>query len=213
MLNHRSFSSSGEANMKRAALVAALGLCFGVRLRFLRPSEDIVGWAKEAQTDAKDGNALEAYDTVRKAALQVWQEGPLLFRKALFVSGPPTGFGIYDPRSDNVFKTGEKLVIYVEPVGFAWKEKNGLNHAQLVADLALKDGEGSVVGEQKAFGTFTFDSHEENMEVMTALTIDFTDAPPGKYTAELKFNDEQSDKTATFELPFEIEGEEDSDDE
>jgi hypothetical protein len=186
--------------MKRAALVAALGLCVSSAFGGLVSAEDIVDLAQEAQSDAKDGNALQAYDTVRKAALQVWQGGPLLFRKALFA------------RADNIFKTGEKLVIYVEPVGFTWKEKNGLNHAQLVADLALKDGEGSVVGEQKAFGTFTFNSHEENMEVMTALTIDFTDAPPGKYTAELKFNDEQGEKTATFELPFEIKGPEDSDD-
>ena len=41
---------------------------------------------------------------------------------------------------------------------------------------------------------------------MTALTIDFTEAPVGKYVAELKFTDKLGKKSASFELPFEIKG-------
>jgi len=191
--------------MKHAAFVLALGLCAGIGFGQIAYAEDLTDLAKEAASEAKDGKNLEAYDTIRKATLKVWQDGPLLFRKAIFVTKAPAGYGIYDPRPGGVFKSGEKLVIYVEPVGFTWKEKDGLNHAQLVADLVLKDGEGTIVGEQEGFGTFTFDSREENMEVMTALTIDFTEAP-GKYAAELKFTDKLGDKSASFELPFEIEG-------
>lgn len=192
--------------MKHAAIVLACALAAGVGFGERASAEDLTDLAKQAASDAKDGKNLEAFDAMRKGALQVWTSGPLLFRKAIFVTKAPAGFGIYDPRPDSVFKPGEKLFIYVEPVGFTWKEKNGLNHAQIVADLVLKDEEGTVLGEQKGFGTFTFDSREENMEVMTALTIDFTEAPPGKYTAELKFTDTEGDKSATFELPFEIEG-------
>ncbi len=89
---------------------------------------------------------------------------------------------------------------------FTWKEQNGLNHAELVSDLVLKDSDGSVLGEQAGFGTFTFDSRDQNMEVMTALTIDFTEAPAGKYVAELKFTDKLGKKSASFEL-LEIKGE------
>jgi hypothetical protein len=45
---------------------------------------------------------------------------------------------------------------------------------------------------------------------MTALTIDFTEAPAGIYAAELKFTDKLGDKSATFELPFEIKAESDA---
>ena len=190
--------------MRRAALVLALALCVSAGHGGTGHAEDLAELAKQAEGEVKAGKNLEAYDTMRKATLEVWNSSPLLFRKALFVAGSPNGFGIYDPRPDNVFKPREKLVIYVEPVGFKWEEKDGLHHAQLVADLVLKDGEGAVVGEQKGFGTFTFDSREENMEVMAALTIDFTEAPPGKYVAELKFNDKVGNKSAGFELPFEI---------
>ena len=190
--------------MKHAALILALAVCAGASLGGVACAEELTDLAKQADSEAKAGKNLEAYDTMRKATLQVWNAGPFLFHKALFVTGSPNGFGIYDPRPDNVFKQGEKLVIYVEPVGFTWEPKDGLNHAQIVADLVLKDGEGTVVGQQEGFGTFTFDSREENMEVMSALTIDFTEAPPGKYAAELKFTDKVGGKTASFELPFEI---------
>jgi len=48
---------------------------------------------------------------------------------------------------------------------------------------------------------------------MTSLTIDFTEAPVGKYVAELKFTDKLGDKSASFELPFEIKTEGSSTDE
>jgi len=189
--------------MKRAA-VFALALLAGASFATVASAEELTDLAKQAESDVKDGKNLDAYDAMRKATLQVWNASPLLFRKSIFVSGSPDGFGIYDPRPDNVFKPGEKLIIYVEPVGFAWQAKEGLNHAQLVVDLIMKDGEGNVVAQQQGFGTFTFDSREQNTETMTVVTIDFGEAPAGKYTAELKFNDTVGDKSASVELPFEI---------
>jgi hypothetical protein len=189
--------------MKRAAIFA-LALLAGVGFAAIAHAEELTDLAKQAESDAKDGKNLEAYDMMRKAALQVWNVGPLLFRKAIFVADKPGGFGIYDPRPDNVFKPGEKLIIYVEPVGFSWQPKKDLNHDQLVVDLVLKDGDGNVVAQQQGFGNFTFDSREQNLETMTAVTIDFADAPAGKYAAELKFHDTVGDKSASFELPFEI---------
>lgn len=190
--------------MKHVAVVFTLAVLAGASLAGAARAGELTDLAKQAESDAKAGKHLEAYDAMRKATLKEWEAAPLLFRKSLFVSGDPGGFGIYDPRADNVFNKGEKLVIYVEPVGFAWQPKDGLNHALLVADLIVKDGEGTVVAQQEGFGTFTFNSHEQNMEVMCVLTVDFSGAPAGKYIAELKFTDKLGDKSASFELPFEI---------
>lgn len=196
--------------MKHAAVLLAFGVLAGASFGSLAHAEDVTDLAKQAASDAKDGKNLEAYDAMRKAALEIWNGGPLFFRKTLFVTKPPAGFGIYNPRPDNVFAPDEKLILYVEPVGFTWKMKDGLNQAELVADLVLKDAEDTVMGQQEGFATFTFDSREKNLEIMTAVTIDFTEAPPGKYSAELKFTDTLGDKSATFSLPFEIKGEEES---
>lgn len=190
--------------MKPAAVVFALAVLVGANLGGAAYAEELTDMAKQAESDSKAGRHLAAYDVMRKATQKIWNASPLLFRKSLFVSGTPGGFGIYDPRPDNVFKSGEKLVIYVEPVGFKWESKNDLNHALLVADLTLKNGDGTVVAQQADFGKFTFDSRDQNMEIMTVLAIDFTDAPVGKYIAELKFTDKVGDKSASFELPFEI---------
>lgn len=167
-------------------------------------AEKLTDLAQQAETDAKVGKPLNAYEAMRKATHQVWDAGPLLFRKAVFVAGTASGFGIYDPRSNNVFKPGEKLVIYAEPIGFKWQAKDGLQHALLVADIVIRTEGGDVVASQKNFGEFWFDSREQNMEVMTVLTIDFPGAPAGKYVQEVRFKDKMSDKTGKFELPFEI---------
>lgn len=190
--------------MNHAAVLLAFGVLAGVSFGSLALAEDVTDLARQAESDVKDGKTSEAYDAMRKAVLEIWNAGPLFVRKAIFVTESPAGFGIYNPRSDSVFAPGEKLVLYVEPVGFTWKPKDGLNHAELVADLVLKDAEDTVIGQQEGFATFTFDSREKNLEVMSAITIDFTEAPPGKYSAELKFTDTLGDKSATFSLPFEI---------
>lgn len=195
--------------MKHAAIVVMLALAGCVTLTGASPAQNLNDLAKKARAAAKDGKDLEAYETMRKAALKVWRESPLLFRKAIFVKTAPKGFGVYDPRPDGPFKPGEKLFIYVEPVGFTWKKRDGLRHAELVADLVLKDEEGTVLAEQEGFGTFTFDIREQITEVMTSLAFDFPEAPEGKYAAELKFTDTLGKKSATFELPFEIKKPED----
>jgi hypothetical protein len=189
--------------MKRAAALASALLAAAI-LSGGAYAGQIVDLAKQAEEQSTDGKSLDAYETMRKAVFQVWNASPLLFRKALFVTSSPAGFGIYDPRPDNVFKQGEKIYIYVEPVGFGWEAKDGLNHAELVADLALKDGEGTVVGKQEGFGTFTFNSREQNIELLTSISFEFPEAPAGKYTAMLTFHDKVGDKSASFELPFEI---------
>jgi len=190
--------------MKRAAVIVAITVLAGANLGGAAFAEELTDLAKQAESDAKAGKYLEAYEAMRTATLQEWNAGPLLFRKAVFVAGSPSGFGIYQARPDNVFKPGEKLVIYAEPIGFKWQPKDGLQHALLVADLVLSKEDGTVVAGQKNFGEFKFDSHEQNTEVMSVLTIDFTGAPAGKYVVEVTFNDKMSDKMAKFELPFEI---------
>jgi hypothetical protein len=164
--------------MRRVAIALVLAFVVSTGAEVPAHAQSVQELAKSATSEAKRGNDLEAYNTIRKAALRIWEQGPLLFREALFV-----------------------------------KSAGGLNHAELVSDLILKDSEGKVLAEQAGFGTFTFNSRDNNMEVMTSLTIDFTEAPAGKYVAELKFTDKLGDKSASFELPFEIKTEGSSTDE
>jgi hypothetical protein len=190
--------------MKFVPIVSALALLAG-SLGGTAHAEDLTDMAKQAESDSKEGKHLEAYDTMRKAMFQVWEKSPLLLRKALFVTKPPGGFGVYDPRPDNVIKKGEKLVVYMEPIGFEWEPKDSLSHARLVADFTLRDGEGTVIAEQEEFGTFTYEAREPILDVIASISISFPEAPAGKYVAELKLIDTVGDKSASIELPFEVE--------
>jgi len=190
--------------MKRPEVIIAIVAIASISVGSAAFAEKLTDLAQQAEIDTKVGKHLNAYEAMRKATLQVWDAGPLLFRKAVFVAGTASGFGIYDPRSNNVFKPGEKLVIYAEPIGFKWQAKDELQHALLVADIVIRAEDGNVVASQKNFGEFKFDSREQNMEVMTVLTIGFPGAPAGKYVQEVRFIDKMSDKTGKFELPFEI---------
>jgi hypothetical protein len=160
--------------------------------------------AREAAAKAKAGDPVAAVEILRQAIATLTAEGPLSLRRVQFVAEPPKGFGIYKPRADNVFKPGEPLIIYAEPVGMGWKAENGMRHALVAADFEIRTPAGKILGGQKNFGRFEFTSHEQNQEVMTHLTIRLSGAPAGKYVFAATYRDQMNGKSVDLSLPFEI---------
>src|SRR6185437_4316817 len=74
------------------------------------------GLAEPASPDP----SIAAIDNARAATIAALKNAPLGFRRILFVTEAPGGFAIYDPRPNNVFKPGEPLIVYTEPIGIAW---------------------------------------------------------------------------------------------
>jgi hypothetical protein len=188
-------------SLHRTALAAALFVASLPIHATAGPIEDL---ARQAESAAKAGKHVEAFNHLRAALIQQWNVTPLGFRTVTFITDKPGGYGIYNAKPDNVFKPGETLVVYAEPVGFKWHPKDGLNNATIVADVMLSTGDGKLVAGQKNFGTFNFNSREQNTEVMTHLTVNFTGAPAGKYLLAVTYTDKVSGETAEFKLPFEI---------
>jgi hypothetical protein len=85
---------------------------------------------------------MAAIDSARTAAVEALKGAPLGFRRILFVADTPGGFAIYDPRPDNVFKPGEPLIVYTEPVGIAWQQAGDKVSSKLVVDFELRSPEG-----------------------------------------------------------------------
>lgn len=160
--------------------------------------------AQEAEDLAANGQHVEALEAMRDAYSAIWNETPLGVRKILFVSREPSGYGIYEPRIDNIFQEGEKLIVYSEPVGFGWEDKGGVFFSDIVVDFAIRSPSGEVLAEQKAFGRFTYTSRERNTEYMARINLDITGATAGSYVLGLTFNDQIGSETATVDLPFEI---------
>ena len=165
------------------------------------PVEDL---AREAEGQAKDGRHIEAVETLRRALNTLTDNGPLALRRVQFIAERPGGFGIYKPRANNVFKPGEPLIVYAEPVGVGWKPEGGINRSLIVTDFEIRSPDGKVLGAQKEFGRFEFSSHDRNHEIMTHLTITLSGAPRGSYVFAATYRDQINGKSATLQLPFEI---------
>lgn len=156
---------------------------------------------------AQGAGAQSLEDLARREAalIEAWEKLPLTVRRAVFVAERPTGFGMYAQRRDSVFKPGEPLVIYAEPVGYGWKDAgNGQFDFGLDTGFVIKRRSGEVLGGNQNFGKLAWVSHVRNREVMVNLTLNVTGLPPGDYVVEFQLRDITGSKTASFELPFQI---------
>ena len=126
-------------------------------------------------------------------------------RKAVFVAKHPDGFGQYAKRDNAVFKPGEKLVAYIEPVGYGWKDiGNGQYEFGFKVDFLIKSPDGKILAGQQDFADLKEISLARNREFMVVLTLNVSGAEPGDYVVEYTLRDRTSAKSTSFNLPFKI---------
>ncbi len=161
--------------------------------------------AQKAEEQAAAGDTVGAHDTIRNAFGSFAATLPFSIGKVIFVSAPPAGYGMYDQRPAASFKPGEPIISYVEPVGLTWKTIEGDRlEAHFTVDLELLDAKGTVLAEQKAFGSFDFRGSVRNQEVFARLTLNLTEPPAGEYVLRYRFRDAASGAVALSEQPFSI---------
>ncbi|HKM63170.1 MAG TPA: hypothetical protein VJY39_11850 [Acidisphaera sp.] len=149
---------------------------------------------------------VQDIDAREKAVIEVWQKTPLTIRRAMFVTEKASGYGEYDPRPDNVFKAGEPLIAYLEPVAYGWLQVGpDLYTFGFDVDFAIKlKSTDKVVGERKDFGHLVQQSHARNLEYTITLTLNVSGAPPTDYILVYTLRDVTGPRSATAELPFTI---------
>lgn len=165
---------------------------------------EIEALAREAEAKAAVGQHIEAANALRQAFAVLAAQSPLSLRHAQFVAEPPNGFGIYQPRSGNSFRSGEPLIVYAEPFGMGWRPEGDHFSALLTIDFEIRTPGGEILTGKKEFGRFAFNSRERNLEVMTHLTLNLSGAPAGKYVFGATYHDKVSGKSTSLDLPFEI---------
>jgi hypothetical protein len=156
-------------------------------------------------TDAADAQTLGEIDQRIAAVREAWAATPLTVRKAFFVAKHPDGFGQYVVRPNNVFKAGEKLVAYAEPVGYGWKDIGGGQYEfGFKVDFLIKTPDGKILTGQQDFADLVEKSLARNLEFMVVLTLDVTGAPAGDYVVEYTLRDRTGPKSTSVSLPFKI---------
>lgn len=185
-------------SLLRMAFVAALA----PTLALAGPLADA---ARKAEEQAAAGDTVGAHNTIRDAFGAFAATLPFSIGKAVFVSAAPEGYGMYAVRPEASFKVGEALISYVEPVGLTWRPGDGgLLESHFTVDLELLDPKGTVLAEQKAFGSFDFKGSVRNQEVFAKLTLNLSGPPVGDYLLRYRFRDAASGAVAISEQPFKI---------
>lgn len=187
----------------RTMATSALLVFFGAAPVIAGPVADAAAKAEELLAAKDHAGAIAALDG---AIAGILKDAPLTIRNALFVDRA-TGYGAYVERESAVFKSGEPIVIYVEPMAFAFgKNDLGAKEFSLIADFVLQDDKGETLFAKDDFVSVVQPVRYDNREVHFTLTLDLTGLPEGQFVGKFRVRDSHSDKSALFELPFEIRG-------
>lgn len=198
----------GDVMVKHMLLLATMTVATTLSGNTTTHAGPLTDAAAQAEKLAASGDAAKARDLLLQAMSDFSQTLPFAIGKAIFVSKQPTGYAMYEPREGSVFKEGESLISYIEPVGLSWKNaaEKGKLESHFTVDFDILNPKGDVLAGQKAFGDFTFTGYLRNQEIYSTLTIDVSGAPAGDYVLRFHFNDVNSGKSASVDQPFKIAG-------
>ena len=160
--------------------------------------------AIEARLAVSD--ATGALDAARALFAQVWDAAPgLSFTQSSLVAENATGYGVYNPRADNRFKMGEPILIYCEPVGFAYGAPGaGLYSVNFVVDLQVLDASGNQLADAPGATEFNMTSRHQNREVQANITYRLDGLQSGQYTLVTTLRDKNSLKAGSFQTLIEV---------
>lgn len=158
----------------------------------------------EAKLAVKD--TVGAIDTARSLLAQVWNTAPdLRFTESTLIAQSATGYGIYNPRANNQFKQATPILIYCEPVGFAYGAPGaGLYSVNFFVDLQVLDSAGTQLADAPAATEYNQPSRHQNKEVPVNITYNLDGLQPGRYTLITTLRDKNSDKSGSFQTAIEI---------
>ena len=183
-----------------AACLSALVVLSAPSLACAGPVVDAAERAESLQAEGKTIEALEALDAAIEA---IWSASPLQFRKVLVVDSSE-GYGIYQERADTTYRPDDRMVIYVEPVGFGYGTPGAEDTIAFKADLAIENMSGQVLGESKDLFSLATPGMPGKREFSLTLAFGVPYLRPGEYKAVLTVRDQNSSKSGTFEVPFSV---------
>jgi len=153
--------------------------------------------SNKSSTISPDSQFIKA----REQYLRSWEQSNFSSEFATFViPNTVNGYGIYDEHRSNIFKPGEPIVLYVEPIGFTHKKLtdesgNALYNVKLIPSVIIS----SKIDNKSAsidFPQFAFTSHRKNTEAELTITVtQNTPIPEGEYKILYTIKDAQSNKS------------------
>lgn len=150
-------------------------------------------------------SSVDDYDRAMAALLQVWDGLPLTVRNIALVKEAAPSFGATDPRDGHSYAAGEQIHVYVEVLGYGWKDNGDGTLSELLdADLDLLDSTGKLLGQQQGFLSADIRSRQKQIETYLNLSATLASVDPGDYQLQFVLHDRAAGKSTTFAVPVTI---------
>jgi hypothetical protein len=147
-------------------------------------------------------------DSIKEQYLSAWNQTEFNAAFSTFVElFSAAGYGVYEEH-ENVFRPGEKIVLYVEPVGFDHEQVlddqgNTLYLMNMSADYTIASANGTELQTIEGIPVGSIISHRPNTELFLELTLtQESPLPVGDYLITYAVTDEVSGES--FQLEKEI---------
>ena len=193
-----------EELMKKIMLAAALVLvaCYSLSAYAAGPVTQLL---EESQQAHQAGNKSLAVIKMQEALEMLWQDADIWVAKSVLIANKASGFGIYNKRADNVYKAGQPILVYVEPMGYNHRlRQDGKYEFGVISDFIVKRPSGEILGGKKNVARMVLVSSRPNQEMFLNLTYRLSGAPPGKYVIETVLHDVVSNKMVSIDNEIEI---------
>jgi len=199
-------SKNGRKRMKKILRIG--GMIFLVAA-LLAPSgllaSEITPLVNRAESQFASGDVVGAADALRQALVAVYNKSKLKVDKAVLVKVKPAGFGMIQRKGSNKFKSGETIILYVEPVGYHFVKNGKAYGFGISADFSVTDAQGNILGGKKGFGSWDMTTQGRPLfDFYMTLTYNFTGIKPGKYYLLTTLIDKHGGGNVTIKTPFEI---------
>jgi len=181
-----------------AALAAALTLAFAPVAALAGEISDRASEAEQLLGQGRPADAQAAFD---KAAAAFWIASPLQLRVAIFAD-EVKGFGNYTPHQGTTFKPDDTLLIYLEPIGYAFAPEGDSFKVRIAVDLEIHTPGGLVLAKSPDFGHLEWSARSKTREIHATLKLPLPKLKSGDYQLSITLRDQGSPKTATITMPF-----------
>ncbi len=150
-------------------------------------------------------NMTTALQSARDQYLSIWNRTAFNASFSTFaVPNSTLGYGVYREHN-NIFKPGETILLYVEPVGFKFKpivdsNGNNLHLINMTANFVLAGSNGTIFQTINNVPVGSIISHRENTELYLDLTLtQVKPFPLGTYNITYNVTDQASGQSFKIE--------------
>lgn len=185
---------------RNAASILVAVFALGVGPAF---AGEIADKAALAETLVERGYAEAALGAFDKATDAFWAASPLQLRVVTFADSV-AGYGDYAPRPDAIFRNGDTLRLYFEPIGYGFAPDGEGVKAGLTVDVEIRTPGGLILGSAKDFARLEWAGQRPMHEVHATVETRLPFLKPGEYLLLLTLRDQGSAKTKDVTLPFSV---------